>query len=204
MFKKLQLKILTICLALVLTPTVQAFVLDLNSGILQGRFDRNTTQTNAIAINSVGLFANLSKSESNLGVNLGWYVTAVSIKESYPTSSSYTLTSNDMGPAVRWQIGKNNTFSLTFVYGLIYKGNYGDGAVDESLTGESYLVKFAFEPALSERYFIGAGINYYAANYKTSIVNSVQNEVSYKNMLIYPSLSFSYRYGSQAKERSQK
>ncbi len=192
--KNLQRKILTTCLVLLLTPTVHAVVLDLNLGILQGSFDRDTLQTNARLINSVGMFANLSKAESNLGINLGWYITAISIKESYPSSINQTLTSNDMGPAVRWQIDKHNRFSLTFVYGVICKGQYSDGVVDESLTGESYLFKFAFEPELSERYFIGGAINYYAANYKIKIINSVQSDISYKNTLIYPSLSFSYKY----------
>lgn len=171
-----------------------AFLLDLSSGILQGSFDHSGEQTNSKSANSLGFYSNLSNSDSNLGLNIGWYILSISNKETYPPTLSQTLTSSDMGPAIRWQIDRGKKFSLTLAYGIICKGNFNDGVTDESLTGESYLLKFAIEPEVADRYFIGVGINYYVASYKTRVVSSIQSDAGYKNTMIFPSLSFSYRY----------
>lgn len=188
------LKILSTCIILLLSQNAGAFLLDLNLGLTQGSFDRSGEQTSSKANNALGLFANLSNSESSLGFNIGWYILSVSNKESFPPTINQSLTSNDMGPAIRWQIDRQKRFSLTLAYGIICKGNYDDGIVNENLSGESYLLKFAFEPEIAERYFLGVALNYYVANYKTLVLNSVQSDVAYKNSLFFPSLSFSYRY----------
>lgn len=188
------LKILAFFLMLLTTQNAGAFLLDVNSGLLQQNFDHSGEQTNSKSVNSLGLFANLSNSDGNQGVNIGWYMLAVSSKENFPPNVNQSLTSSDMGPAVRLQIDRQKRFSLTLAYGIICKGNFNDGLTDESLTGESYLLKFAIEPEIADRYFIGVGLNYYVANYKTRVISSVQSDVSYKNTLIFPSLSFSYRY----------
>ncbi|MEK6628175.1 MAG: hypothetical protein AABY53_06080 [Bdellovibrionota bacterium] len=174
--------------------SAQAFLLDINSGILQGSFNRASEQSNSKSVNSLGLYANLANSDSNLGVNIGWFILLVSNKENYPPTVSQTLSSNDMGPALRWQIDRGKKYSLTLAYGIICKGNFNDGVTEESLSGESYLLKFAIEPEIADRYFVGVGLNYYVASYKTRIVTSIQSDAGYKNTVIFPSLSFSYRY----------
>ena len=185
---------LTFILIQILSQNANALLFDLNLGVLQGSFDHSGEQINSKSVNSLGLFSNLSNSESMLGINIGWYMLAVTSKEVFPPTVNQSLTSNDMGPAIRWQIDRQKRFSLTMAYGIICRGSYSNGIVDESLTGESYLLKFAIEPEFSDKYFIGFGLNYYVANYKTLVLNSVQSNVSYKNSLFFPSLSFSYRY----------
>ncbi len=174
--------------------SANAFLIDINSGILQGSFNRASEQTNSKSANSLGLYANLANSDSNLGLNIGWFMLSISNKESFPPTTNQTLTSNDMGPALRWQIDKGKKYSLTLAYGIICKGNFNDGTTDESLNGESYLLKFAVEPEIADRYFMGIGLNYYVASYKTRVVSSIQSDAGYKNTQIFPSLSFSYRY----------
>lgn len=181
-------------LILFLAQNSQAFLLDINSGILQGGFTRTTDQSSSRLVNSLGVFANLSKSDTGAGVNLGWYILSVTNKDVYPATINQTLTSSDMGPAVRWQFDKRRQLSLTLAYGIICKGNYTDDSVNENLSGTSYFLKFAFEPEFAERYYIGVALNYYAANYTSMLVGSAQSDISYKNTWIYPSLSFSYRY----------
>lgn len=177
-----------------LSFSAKAFLFDLNSGILQGSLNRSTDQSTSRSLNSLGLFAHLGKSENSSGLLLGWYVLSVSNKDSLPPSIDQTLTSTDMGPAVRWQIDKHQIFSLTYAYGIICKGQYKDNSIDEKLVGESHFVKLAAEPEVTEHFFIGGAINYYTSSYKTSTVNSVQSDVNYKNTWIYPSISFSFRY----------
>lgn len=171
-----------------------AVLLDIGSGIFQGSFEHTSEQTNSKSQNAFGVFANLSNATNYVGVNIGWYMFSFSSKENFPSAIDHSLSSNDMGPALRWQIDKQKLYSLTLAYGIICRGGYNDGSTDEALTGESYLLKFAVEPMVTERVFVGVGLNYYVANYKTSVVNSLQSEVSYKNTIFYPSLSFSYRY----------
>jgi hypothetical protein len=189
------MKYLVLILVLIsLATQAQAFLLDLNSGIMQGSTSHNTDQSSSRSFNSLGLFANLGKSESPTGILLGWYVLSLSNTDKFPATVDQTLSSTDMGPAVRWQIDKHQIFSLTYAYGIICKGKYKDATTDESLTGESHFIKLAAEPEIAEHIFLGAAINYYTSNYKTSLVNSVQTNVSYKNTWIYPSISFSFRY----------
>lgn len=187
-------KITIFCLILIFSNYARAFLLDINSGILQGSFNHITDQSSSKSVNSMGMFASLSKTDTGSGLFIGWYMSALAIKDVFPGSINNTLNSSDMGPALRWQIDAKKITSLTFAYGILCKGSFNDGTTDESLSGESLLVKFAVEPEIGDKFFLGVGLNYYSANYKTSVTNSIQSEVGYKNTLIFPSLSFSFRY----------
>lgn len=171
-----------------------AILIDLNSGILQGSFNRTTDISNSRSINSVGIYANLGKSDGGYIFFLGWNISTLNNQDNFQGVLNQKITSSDMGPAFRWQIDRRQLFSLTYAYGIICKGVYDDTLVTENLTGESHHLKFSIEPEIFEHFFIGVGINYYSSNYKTVIINSVQSEINYKNSLMYPSLSLSYRY----------
>ncbi len=169
-----------------------AVVADLNLGIAQGSFSRATDQSVARSINSVGIFANLGKSDASSGYLLGWYMSTIRNTETFQGVLDQTLTSSDMGPCFRWQIQNRQNFSITYAYGIISKGSFSNGTVTEDINGESHLLKFAIESNLSDRILIGLALNFYSANYKTSLVSSVQSNVSYTNGWTYPSISLSY------------
>lgn len=170
-----------------------AVVADLNLGLAQGGFSRVTDQNVTRSINSFGIFANLGKPDANSGFLLGWYMSAIKNSDAFPGVIDQTLTSSDMGPSFRWQTLNRQIFSVTYAYGIICKGNFSDSTVSEEINGESHLLKLAIESNLSERFVIGIAVNLYTANYKTSLINSVQSSVSYKNNWTYPSISLSYR-----------
>lgn len=172
----------------------KAIVADLNLGLLQGGFSRAADQNVGRSYNSAGIFANLGKAESDSGFLLGWYMSSIRNTEVFQGVLDQTLTSSDMGPAFRWQIQNKQIFSITFAYGIICKGNFSDLLGTEEINGESYLIKMAMETYLTERFLLGIALNSYSANYKTSLVGSIQSSVGYKNSWTYPSISLSYRY----------
>jgi len=169
------------------------FLADLNLNLDQGGFNPGNENKSVQSLNLLGLFANLGKSESNAAVYLGWFITNLKSVQSIAGGPAATLISTDMGPAIRWQITPQ-LISLSYFYGIICKGNYTDGLTNEDISGESHLLKFSLEPGLSDRYFVGIGLNYYVSNYKTSVQNNIQSAVAYKNTKIFPSLAFSFRY----------
>lgn len=188
------MKSIALFLLLVLSaPSSFAVVADLNLGIAQGGLAKSTDQNISRSINSMGIFANLGKSDATSGWLLGWYMSSVNNSDAFPGILNQTLTSSDMGPAFRWQTQARQIFSVTYAYGIICKGNFNDATVTEELNGESHLLKMGLETNLSDRFLIGFALNYYTANYKTSLVSSVQSGVSYKNTWTYPSISLSYR-----------
>lgn len=182
------------CLISILTRNANAFLIDLNLNYFQGTFSQATKQTNFSAINSIGLFADLKKTGSGAGLYIGWSISMLSQKEVSPPDLDQNLSSNDMGPSVRWQIDKRRLFSLTTVYNIICKGSLNDGSTNKILNGESYLVKLAIEPAINETLYVGVAVNYYGAFYKTLTVSSNQTTINYNNTWFYPSISLSYRY----------
>ena len=180
-------------LILVFFQTSYAVVADMNLGLIQGGLSRATDQNIGRSINSLGIFANLGKTDASTGYLLGWYMSSVKSTDSFAGVIEQTLNSGDMGPAFRWQTTARQTFSFTYAYGIISKGNFSDGSVTEEINGESHLLKFAIESNVSDRFLVGLALNLYTANYKTSLVNSVQSSVGYKNNWTYPSLSVSFR-----------
>lgn len=185
--------ILTFILLILAVSSSFAVVADLNLGIAQGGFAKGTDQNISRSINSLGVFANLGKSDATSGWLLGWYMSSVNNSDAFQGVLNQTLTSSDMGPSFRWQTQARQIFSVTYAYGIICKGNFSDATVTEELNGESHLLKMAIETNLSDRFLIGLALNYYAATYKTSLISSVQSSVSYKNTWTYPSISLSYR-----------
>lgn len=179
--------------ALIVSGNTFAIVADLNLGVVQGGFSRSTDQSISRSINSIGIFANLGKSDATSGFLLGWYMSGINNTDNYSGVLNQTLSSSDMGPSFRWQTTSRQVFSVTYAYGIISKGSFNDGTTTEEIAGESHLLKLAMESNISDRILIGLALNYYTAGYKTSLVSSVQTGVSYKNAWTYPSISLSYR-----------
>lgn len=169
------------------------FLADLNLNLDQSTFSQASETSSSQSMNSLILYANLSKNESKAGSYLGWYMSSVSSKQSIAGGDETSVTSSDMGPAFRWQSG-NQIISITLAYAVVCKGKFSDSVVNEDISGESQFIKLAIEPPINEKFSVGVGLNYYSATYKTSVQNSTQSDVNYKNSKIYPSLSLSFKY----------
>ncbi len=136
------------------------FMLDVNLNFDQSTLSHTVDTTSNQSINSLGFYANLSKNESKGGTYLGWYILNASSKQSVAGGSETSISSSDMGPAFRWQMG-NQLVSITVAYAVICKGKFSDPVVSEDLSGEGQFIKLAVEPPINDKFSIGVGLNYY-------------------------------------------
>lgn len=174
--------------------TAQAVLLDLNVGFSQGGYSAASEQSSSAMFSSFGIFAKLGKADSGAGISMGWAAVSLSTKDEFQGTIEQTVKSNDTGPAIRWQFDEAQIFSLSYIYGLVCKGKSSNGVTEDTLEGDSQLIKFAIEPPLNRNFSIGFAINSYTANYKKIIINNLQSDVGYKNNWVYPSLSFAVHF----------
>jgi hypothetical protein len=177
------------------TSQAQAAFFDINLGLIQGSATTAEQSKSTRNLTSFGMYAHLGKSEARSGFLMGWNVTSVTVNDEF-TNSGVTekITSSDMGPAIRWYYDKEIIYSATLFYGVICKGNYQSSSADEKINGSSMNIKLSAETKINEQFLIGFSLNSYTANYSTSVTNSVQTDVSYKNTLMYPSLSLAFQF----------
>jgi hypothetical protein len=172
-----------------------AALIDLNFGLttksLSTTYDSKISYSN----NALAFYANLGRSEASSGVMLGWNFSSLSHKENISGFIDQTVTSTDTGPAFRIYKQRDYLmFSLGLAYGIVCKGKYVTSTVDEEISGESYMLKATMETRLGEKFWLGFSLNMFNANYKISVVNSVQSDVSYKNTWTYPAFSLGYQF----------
>lgn len=173
--------------------SAHAVLFDLNMNLDQGGFDHTNNIKTDSSIYQLGIYSLLGKNEGKNAVYLGWNIVSYSSKQTETSGQDLSLTSSDMGPSFRWQV-KPQLFSLTYTYGIICKGKFSDTVVNEELNGTSHILKAAIEPQITDNYYLGFALTYYAASYKTSLQNSTQTDISSKSSKIYPSISMSFRY----------
>ncbi len=170
----------------------QAFLLDFNLDAFDGNLSTTSDSKNSRLFGSIGLMADLSKSDS-VRINFGFSLINVHLKNELGSNASESLTSLDMGPSIRWNIDDHKLYSLSAVYGVFAKGKYESSGISQSLTGNSYYFKFAIEPEVSERIHLGFALNYYSVQYGSAVINSVESSVAYKNSWFFPSISLAFR-----------
>lgn len=177
------------------TSQVQAAFFDINLGLIQGSSTMGEESKSGRSLMSYGMFAHLGKAEARSGFLMGWNIASVTINDEFTNSGLiHRIKSNDMGPAVRWYYDKEIIYSATVFYGVICKGKYESSAANESINGSSMNIKLSAEAKISEQFLVGFSINSYTANYSTSVTNSIQSDVSYKNTIMYPSLSLAFQF----------
>ena len=113
-------------------------------------------------------------------------------------STAASITTNyssfDMGPGLRWNIDKNNMLSVTAAYGYLAKGTYSQGSTSETWEGTSLFGQFAIQiPVRDQKFFAGLSLNYYAANYSTKIVGSLNSSISTQKTWIFPMVTLTWR-----------
>lgn len=172
----------------------QAWIADVNADIISEAASTTSESKTSRQFIAVGVLGDLGKGE-RARYYLGWGIISASAKDTN-SSPAYeqTLSTLDMGPTFRMHFDPRGLYTATFTYAIFAKGTLATAATDEKLTGSSYHLKFAIEPSVTERLFIGFALNYYSASYSKSVASSVESDVSYKMTRMFPSFSLSYRY----------
>lgn len=126
--------------------------------------------------------------------NVGWTVFGLSQTFTEDTSSTVYSTM-DMGPALRWNITRNGSFSTTLAYGYLAKGNYNaSGGSAEELEGTSLFAQIASQlPLYDDKFYFGLSLNYYAANYSKKTVSNLRSASDAQKTWIFPMISFTWR-----------
>jgi len=160
-----------------------------------GYFATDTFTTTATAQNSktfyaVDIFANL---ESKKKFFAGFHVDQVALTDSNGTTTT-TFSSLNMGPMFQWLMDKDRVFSFALGYNLLTKGTYNDGTTTTELTGTGLWATLAAMPEITETFYLGLKLNYYSLNYTKAVVVTTSSDVAYARTLIFPSISFGWRY----------
>lgn len=117
----------------------------------------------------------------------GWNFSGMSHSETATTTTDFA--SQDTGPYLKWQFGRNELFSLSAAYNITSKATYSNGSSTENWEGTSIWVQWGVTPELKEGLHIGASLNYYSANYTKKIVSSVESSASNSKTWIFPMLT---------------
>ena len=177
---------------LLLQSAVQAVVIDVGATQFSHTFTQlSDTKTSQTFIN-LSLMANITKGEPKK-LNFGWTMISVSTAVETSTTSD-KLTSLDMGPVIRWAIDQRHLFVLTLAYGVYAKGKFDTLTTSETLTGTSLFAKIAVEPQVTETFNLGVSLNYYSPSYNKAVLSSVESNVSYKGMQLFPAISMAFHY----------
>ncbi len=83
--------------------------------------------------------------------------------DSGTTDSSYT--SQDTGPYVKWQFGRDEIFSLSAAYNILSRATFSEDSTSEKWEGTSFWLQFGVSPEVKEGLHVGASLNYYLASY---------------------------------------
>lgn len=171
-----------------------AWMVDLNADLSSEAITTASDQKTSAQFLSLGVLGDLGKSET-MKYYLGWGIISASSKNTNSTAGvDQSFSTLDMGPTFRVHFDKKGLYTGTLTYALFAKGTLVTGATSEAISGSSMHLKFAVEPEVTERFFIGFALNYYSATYTKSVLNSTESSVSYKVQRTFPSFSLSYRY----------
>ncbi len=168
-------------------------MIELNANFATDAFTTAAEQKTARQFYLLGLLGDVHTGDRT-STYVGWGVISAGAKDTSASGTEQTFSSLDTGPLFRMGFGNRGTYSLSALYALVAKGKLDSGARSEALTGSSYLIKFAIEPEVADKVCVGFAMNYYAASFSKSVMNSVESDVSYKIQRTFPSISFSYRF----------
>lgn len=108
-------------------------------------------------------------------------------------TTTISLTTLDMGPFIKWVIGRQKMFALSLGYNLIATGTQVTGTTSAQLDGTSILASFDITPPISETWYIGVRLNYYILNYTRSTIGSSVTNVSYNKNVMFPTFTIAWR-----------
>jgi hypothetical protein len=172
----------------------QAWMIDLDTDFATDAFTTAQEQKNSRTFFQLGMLGDINKGDS-VSSYVGWGVISAAAKDTNEKAGvDQTFSTMDTGPLFRFGFGSRGVYSVSLMYSLVAKGKLDQNGTSGDLTGSSYLFKFAIEPEVAEKIYVGFAMNYYAASYSKSVTSSVESDVSYKIQRTFPSISFSYRF----------
>ncbi|WP_413293079.1 hypothetical protein ACLSU7_16960 [Bdellovibrio sp. HCB185ZH] len=129
----------------------------------------------------------------------GWSYLGISMSGNSNATGTTVPTSfqtSDTGPAVKYNFGKNESFSLTANYNVLAKGTYKNvvSNSNESWQGTSYMVGFNVMPEIKSGFRMGVGLNYYHAAYSKKTVDGTETSESNTKTWLFPTLTLSKQW----------
>ena len=118
----------------------------------------------------------------------GWSYSGIGQTDS-ASGVTTTFNSQDTGPYIKWQFGRNQNYSVSGVFNILSRATYSNGTVIEKWEGTSYLLQFAYMPEVDEGLHIGGSVNYYGANYTKKSVSGVESSATNTKSSIFPMLN---------------
>lgn len=127
-------------------------------------------------------------------VVMGWSYGSVAATDETASVTEYAST--EMGPRFGYYLDKDYLWSVFFTYNLVSTADFttGGGATEE-WRGTTMRGELGYMPIATESFFAGIKLIYYKAAYNEQVTGSTTLATnSYGRAMIYPSLSFIYRW----------
>jgi hypothetical protein len=127
-------------------------------------------------------------------VVMGWSYGSVAATDETASVTEYTST--EMGPRFGYYIDKNYLWSVFFTYNLVSTADFTTGGgTTEEWRGTTMRGEFGYTPIALERFLVGIKLIYYKATYNEQVTGTTTLATnSYGRAMIYPSLSFVYKW----------
>ncbi|MNS80696.1 hypothetical protein D3C72_1143870 [compost metagenome] len=153
--------------------------MELGGTYLSDSLNASTTTTSSQNFYNVGVLFNWNKK-----VWAGWSYLGVNSSE--VATETKTFATQDTGPMLKWQFGRDELYSLTGVFNILSQATYSNAGSSEKWTGTSMWVSFGVMPELSDGFHIGVALNYYAASYTKKSVSGTETTESNSKTWIFP------------------
>lgn len=168
-------------------PAQAGVLVELGGTYLSDSLATSSTKTSSKYFYNLGVLFSFNKT-----VWGGWNFGGISHTDSDAVTT--TFASQDTGPYLKWQFGKNEIFSLSGAYNLLSRATYSSGSTSENWEGTSIWLQFGVSPEVREGLNVGASLNYYLANYTKKTVSSVESSASNSKTWIFPMLTLTKRW----------
>ncbi|WII71210.1 hypothetical protein QJS83_12140 [Bdellovibrio sp. 22V] len=169
------------------TSSLAGTLVEVGGTYLSDNLTTSSTTTSTKYFYNVGILFNFKKT-----IWGGWNYSGISHTDK--VTETTTFTSQDTGPYMKWQFGKNEFYSLSAAYNILSRGTFSDGTTSESWQGTSFWIQFGLMPELKPGLHVGASINYYLANYTKKTVSGVESSASNSKSWIFPMLGFTKQW----------
>ncbi|WP_253696899.1 porin family protein [Bdellovibrio sp. HCB117] len=174
-------KIVLLLIFLVSTSASAGTLVELGGTYMSDNLSTSEAKKSSKYFYNVGVLFSLKKH-----IWGGWNYSGISHTDSGDEELSFA--SQDTGPYLKWQFGRNELYSLGAAYNILSRASYKSGSDTETWQGTSFWLQFAVAPEVREGFHIGASLNYYLASYTKKTVDNVESSTSNSKSWIFPML----------------
>lgn|GEM_PF-1206593 len=177
-------KLLVLLIMMVSLSAQAGLLLEVGGTYLSDSLSTSSTTSSTKYFYNVGVLFDFNKNFWG-----GWNYSGISHADKDTATTTYT--SQDTGPYIKWQFGRNDLYSLGLAYNILSRSTFSDGTTNENWEGTSFWVQLGVSPEVRAGWRVGASLNYYLANYTKKTVNSVESSASNSKSWIFPMLTVS-------------